>query len=483
MTAESLQEQLRNFDQIATLVRRSAGRETWRAVLADKVYYLHFHLRADSFSSKMSGSLAPLEFSGLKALQNEKIPAIRAVAMLSGFRITDRLGDAVITQGIEPLTRLDQLLQSGQPFDRRAIVKQLGEILRAMGKARLGHRDLRPSSFAVTGGQLILLDAAQVDQRGLKSEHLWNLAYEAEPFATAADRVRLWEALEPDAVVPKKDPGYAARLKSRRAALPLRTARSADWSITYFESFDRVPAWSKAATLRFQSEDWTKQLPALLDGISQKRFTTIKDDASGQVMATSVDLAGQTIDIILKRPRNKFWYRHVLGYFRASRARRGFDRAIDLMLRHLPVEVPLVVADKRRFGHVQDCIAIYERVPGETLDRVDLAGMSAPHRQSLFWKLGRILRKIEETGLAHTDAKSTNWIIFPDPTYGPQPVLIDAYGLRRLTSFLQLFGIQRLLKAMRFHPQYTPDDSRNLCLGFSPRADLVRETQIREDKA
>jgi hypothetical protein len=48
-------------------------------------------------------------------------------------------------------------------------------------------------------------------------------------------------------------------------------------------------------------------------------------------------------------------------------------------------------------------------------------------------------------------------------------VLVDAYGIRRLNAFLQLFGIQRLLRAMKTHPQYTPADSLAICLGFSPQ--------------
>ena len=42
------------------------------------------------------------EFLRLQWLQKAAVPAPRAVAMLSGFRIEGRLGDAVIMEAIEP---------------------------------------------------------------------------------------------------------------------------------------------------------------------------------------------------------------------------------------------------------------------------------------------------------------------------------------------------------------------------------------------
>jgi hypothetical protein len=35
--------------------------------------------------------------------------------------------------------------------------------------------------------------------------------------------------------------------------------------------------------------------------------------------------------------------------------------------------------------------------------------------------------------------------------------------------------MERLLRAMRDHPQYTPADSLSLCLGYAPFGQLTRE--------
>ncbi|MGC4031553.1 MAG: hypothetical protein QM754_07440 [Tepidisphaeraceae bacterium] len=111
-------------------------------------------------------------------------------------------------------------------------------------------------------------------------------------------------------------------------------------------------------------------------------------------------------------------------------------------------------------------------MPGETLEKVELNAMPAAERTDFFRRCGYVLRRLEKTGLAHTDAKSSNWIVFNSPTTGPRPVLIDVYGVRWLNPWLGLFGLHRLLRAMKKHAQYTPADSLAICQGFAPNADF-----------
>ena len=61
----------------------------------------------------------------------------------------------------------------------------------------------------------------------------------------------------------------------------------------------------------------------------------------------------------------------------------------------------------------------------------------------------------------------------PDEKRGPTPVLVDVDGVRfyRWTAF----GIQRLLKSMREHRQYTPLDSLELCQGYAPFKRMEQE--------
>jgi hypothetical protein len=59
------------------------------------------------------------EFLRLQWLQKAQVPSPRAVAMLSGFRIEGRLGDALIMEAIEPGMPLDRYLNDAQIDGRR----------------------------------------------------------------------------------------------------------------------------------------------------------------------------------------------------------------------------------------------------------------------------------------------------------------------------------------------------------------------------
>ena len=75
------------------------------------------------------------------------------------------------------------------------------------------------------------------------------------------------------------------------------------------------------------------------------------------------------------------------------------------------------------------------------------------------------------------DSKMSNWMIQFDPRLGPTPIMIDVDGIHRTWWRRPMWSIERLLRSMRDHPDYTPDDSRELCLGYAPRAKLVRDAQ------
>ena len=99
----------------------------------------------------------------------------------------------------------------------------------------------------------------------------------------------------------------------------------------------------------------------------------------------------------------------------------------------------------------------------------------ARRKDMLFRRTGRLLRRIEQMGFSHFDAKASNWIVFDDPRRGPMPILIDPDGIRR-RRWIAL-GIQRLLRSMREHKQYSIADSLALCQGYAPRARLLQSKE------
>ncbi|MBC7785309.1 MAG: hypothetical protein H7144_15865 [Burkholderiales bacterium] len=470
VTPQDFEEQLRTLDRIATLVARGRHRETWRFEYAGQPYYVHFYPRTSAYSA----SLAAREFASLKTLQDFKIPAVRVNALLSGFQFGQRKGDAVITQGVErgatpgaapdanPVVRLDQLNRNDRRAHHHAVL-QIIAILKQMAAHDVGHASLSPASFLIRDGDMILHDVLDLKTEGLSDEHLMQFAHAAESRATRADRLRVWRALMDDKPIPR-DRARNARYKKDLRTDPIQSIGIDDWRATFRARPVEPLAYSQASRLSIEASDWQREWPRLVARINADQLEVLKRDRSGDVLAGEITLQGRPIDVIVKRPRNKFWYRYLLDFFRASRARRLWNKTRWLQVRHIPTEYPLAVMEKRRWGYVVDAVALFERVPGSALDRADLNEMPPGDREDFFRACGRILRKIEDTGLTHTDAKSSNWIVFNN-----QPVLIDAYGIRKLNSFLQLFGIRRLLRAMRDHPQYTPTDSLHLCLGFQPR--------------
>jgi hypothetical protein len=60
-----------------------------------------------------------------------------------------------------------------------------------------------------------------------------------------------------------------------------------------------------------------------------------------------------------------------------------------------------------------------------------------------------------------------------DEKVGPTPVIVDVDGVRVWTR--PMWPIERLLRSLRDHPQYTPQDSKWVCIGYAPHARLLQE--------
>lgn len=478
MSPEDFERHLRELHRQAVLIRSRTGRETWRFVYNHKPYYLHFYAQGSRFSA----SQAPQEYAGLKTLQDFKIPAVRVVALLSGFQFGSNKGNAVITHGLEPAVRLSEL--SPTPSQRRIIVDQIIRILVQMTDHDLGYDGLNLSSFLWYNQQVLLLDGTGVRSEVLTPEQLMQFVHRIEPWVSRSDKLRGWRMIRrSDTGVPPID-----RLKVRRYHRDLKTdttqfIRIGPWSGWFKSSHDRPLDYALSSRLNITVEDWRREWPRLIQLIRADQLDILKSDESGDILSGQICLQGRPIDVIVKRPRNKYLYRKVLNLFRASRAKRLFDKTRWLLVRRIEVEYPLIVMERRVMGYPIESVAVFEKVPGTPLNQVDLSIMSLDEREMFFRRCGRILRRIEDTGLSHTDAKSSNWIVYrPEaetdtyqPTTGARPILVDAYGIRNLNYFLQLFGIHRLLRAMKDHPQYTPLDSLHICQGFSPRSTVPED--------
>lgn len=484
VSSESLEQALRTLSTTGKLLKDRGQRQVWRFEHEGKAYYLDFFPRRDSKIARMlRGNLAMKQFLRLQLLQKGQIPSPRVRSVLMGFRIGEQLGDAVISDGIEPSIRLDQHLNQlrleGRSLgDHRDLAEQVIAIVRKLGEAQLGHDDLRLHNFALKDGKLYLLDGLRVRSGGLKSRDVMRLGHSAARFITRGDLLHGWETLTHGSPLPKTNPVARERYRAfeRRCEQENDQFGQLDlgnWSGFFFKRTDFPRRWSVASRMNFTREDWEKAWPDILRRIEADDLTVLKRERSGEIFSGTVDVAGQSLEIVIKRPLKKFWYRYITSAARISRTRRTWLKAWSLFIRNLPMEWPLAVMETRKFGYVTDGIIVFEKMRGDLLATMDLDSLSPAARHTMFHRLGRALRLLEKSGMSHTDAKAYNWIIdTTDPT-GPLPIMIDVDGVQHGAS--QGEGIDRLLRGMREHPQYTVEDSLHLCRGYAPWGRLLRE--------
>lgn len=491
MSPDLLEQTLRNLPDIGQLVKKRPYRQVWRFEVDGRAYYLKFypregvqerfhHLR-DWFRRMSRGSPARLEFARLQMLQKASVPAPKAVAVMMGFRINGQFGDAVIMEAIEPAVQLDHYFSEITIRGERSpihqdISRQVRQIVKQLAEAKLGHDDLHLGNFLLKAGKVYLLDGYAV-RRGMRPRDLYRLAHSVVPFANLTDLVRGWDLLV-GGFPPDRNP-ISEELRQqflKRVGSENQYFGRLDfgqWTGYFFKQTKFAKRWSVASTLTITREDWQRIWPDLWRKIEADELRVLKRSRSGDVVATELELGGRTLQVVIKRPYKRYWWRYLNEIPRRSRSWRGWLKAWHLIARNLPTAWPLLVMERRRFGYITDHISVFERVPGLTLWRTDLDALSAPHRDTLFRRLGRILRTIDRTGLSHFDAKAPNWIVLDDPKLGPYPVLIDADAVR--FRRWPALGIERLLRSMKGHAQYTPEDSLSLCLGYAPYAPPKRE--------
>jgi tRNA A-37 threonylcarbamoyl transferase component Bud32 len=483
---QTLEQSLRNLPSVGTLVKDRGYRQVWRFVHEGKAYYLKFYLRRgwrDRFRRVFRGSPAAREFHRLQWLQKEHIPAPRAIAFLAGFRINDRTGDSLILEAVEPSIALDELLSqrelAGQPVpEHRLLARQVIDLVHKLGQSRLGHDDLHLGNFLLHNGRVVLIDAYALRPGGLRQRDVLRLGASVNRFATKTDLLRGWRKLVGDEPLPRDNPVSREHWRDsiQRVGEENRyfgKLRLGEWTGWFFRHTKHPRCWSVASRLTVGQADWERAWPILLAQLERDELKVLKRSRSGDVVAGTIELAGQSLEVVIKRPRRRYWYRYLNEIGRGARARRAWFKAWNLILRNLATAWPVAVMEKRSLGYVVDTVIIFERVPGPTLASIQLDEMNPPDRDRLLRRTGRILRQIERLGFSHFDAKSSNWIVRDDAAVGPTPVLIDVDGIRR-RRWIAL-GIRRLLRSLRDHKQYTPEDSLALCQGYAPYSRIAEE--------
>jgi tRNA A-37 threonylcarbamoyl transferase component Bud32 len=353
---------------------------------------------------------------------------------------------------------------------RASLVEQVIEIVEKLGRAGFGHNDLHLGNFQLQDGKVFLLDAYSIRKGGLRRADVAYLGESCRRFATRGELWRGWLVLGDGGPMPKRSPQtqrYWRKLVESSAGENdwFGRLKIGEWRGHYFKRGKFARRWSEASGMRIRAEDWLAAWPKLWEQIESGKMEAIKRSKSGDVLAAEIELAGRKLAVVVKRPYKRYWYRHVNEIAR-GRARRAWLKAWRVIVRNIPAAWPLLVMEKSKLGYVTDSVIVMERVPGKTLAAIDLDELPAGERAMLLHRTGAILRRIDETGLSHFDAKASNWIVVRDEVTGARPVLIDVDGIRS-RRWIAL-GVDRLLRSMRQHPKYTPADSLALCRGYAP---------------
>jgi tRNA A-37 threonylcarbamoyl transferase component Bud32 len=486
VSPEELDNALRDLPRTGKQLKVRPYRQVWRFEFGGKPYYLKFYPRNEGKLKRLiRGSSAMREFLNLKALQRADVPAPRPSGYLAGFTIDGTKGDAVILEGVEPSVQLDHhlndlLLRGERAANHHHLAREVIGIVQKLGQAKLGHADLHLGNFLLSSGKLYLLDGYAVHSGGMRTRDVMFLGQSVGRFATTADKVRAWRTFS-DAPLPKKNPVRKRQWRKQLEASTgdnrsfSRLRLSADTQVHAYKHTKFPRRWSPASQFDIAAEDWQRELPKLLERIDRNELQVLKRSPSGDVLAGELTLGGRNVQVVIKHPKRRRWYRYLNEIGRGGRARRAWFKAWSLVARDIPTAWPLLLMERRRLGYVTDSLIVFERVNGTLLADADFSAMDDLSRQTLFHRLGRTLRLLEQQGLAQYDSKMSNWIIVPDEKLGPVPLMIDVDGIRKIVP--PLWPIDRLLRSLREHRQYTPQDSKWVCIGYAPHGRFVRESE------
>ena len=489
MTAAALEQILKDLGRVGTRLADHGLRQVWRFDFNGQPHELWFYPPAGKTSFSTGGA----EFYGLQSMQKAGVPCRRAVAMLAGFILNGVKGDAVIVEPLEDATPLDQLLcdheMAGRPLpQRRSLVLQVIDAVEKLGRAKLGHADLRLGRFVVSDGRVCLEGGDAVHKHGLRMTDIHALAADAERFISRSELLRAWKKLGPGGDLPPTNP-LLPRL--RRQWLRETTRENAHfgqlvsgtWAGHCYKAAPRPFHWSLASRLAFTREDWAATWPMLLKQIEAGQFETIKEGDSGSVLGGRIVVGGHPMDVVVKHPRRQYWYRYFNEIGRGTRPCRAWKMAWQLIHRNVPTGWPLIMMERKMWGYATDALIVFERIDGGTLDEAVAQRDRAAWYRELLRQCGRLLRRLEDAGLHFHDAKTTNWMVREavvvqasaclqrpaEACTTNMPMAIDVDSIR---PFAQGGGLPRLLRSLREQPdgQYTEADALAVVRGYAPFA-------------
>ncbi len=497
---ELLQNALMDLPTNGVCIKRRAYRQIWRVDLPASgdgspggSFYLKLYPRAGQRLKRYAtGNPAMAEFSKLQRLQKAGIPAVRVSAVLNGLMHEGEKWDAVVLPALPPGRTLDgifheHLLAGTRHPQHRMIAGQIVDICRQLVRAGLGHRDLHLGNFYQSDDKLYLLDGYAVRTSPLNLRDLQKLGFSVGAHATRSDLLRGWKELAGGPLPPANNRisrrqlrNYLERawpgLRRHNAYFyrppdhaPAAESTSSKWRFITYRKSHFARRWAPLSREAFEVQAGSSiLLTDVLDQMAAGQGEWLKRGGSGDVWHGTPTIFGRPLEVVAKLPRRKYWYRHLTDFLQGDRSARAWTRSWQMAIRDLPVAWPLMRAVQQTGPYVRQAMLITAWVAGENLAGIRLHTLSTADRTTLFFRLGRTIRRIEQAGFCHFDTKTSNWIIQADPVLGPVPVMVDVDGIRPYRWNGE--GMRRLRLSLAEHPEFGPADLANLELGYNPWA-------------
>lgn len=478
MTPQQLETALKDLPRYGRIVKDYRYRKVWHVQIGEEAFYLKFYPQGPNRWRRLFRGVSPAmrEFLRLQWLQKAQVPACRAMSVLMGLTIDGQRGDAVVIEAIEPAKSLLEIARehhlAGTPIpNHRSLAVQVIDIVEKLGRAGLGHSDLHLGNFLVRDGRVFLIDAYPVHRRGVVMRDVLLLANSAQGIATRADLQRGWNILGPGGRLPRRNRQAGAVWRKLMSKIYgdnryFEQLTVGPWQGVCYKQFPSPQRWSRASQGTFTARDWEQACTQLLAQMESDQLTVLKRGNSGDVLEGQMIVAGRPIEVVVKRPIRRYWWRYLNEIGRGSRARRAWWKSWRLIYRGIPCAWPLVLLEQRTLGYVTDNLIVFEKVRGPTLAKIRLDELNNDERTTLFHRAGALLRRLEAVGLYHWDAKSTNWMVQLDDPTGPFPLLVDVDGVRNHWGTGE--GLRRLRGTLGLHKQYTPEDEAALLRGYRP---------------
>ena len=476
-------------EPLAQLVKQNAKRKVYRVVIDDVTLFVKAYAIGtikDRIKNSFRDIPAKDEFTKLYICQDRKIsvptPIAWGINPIGSFCY-------LICLGVENASSLLDIIRD-KDTDDMFVSKALMATAKMISQAHCGgilHQDLHSGNVLIKhstqSATLIDLQGACIANRSghpsadpFTSDRVNNFAIliadirnnitvkQLKAFVfTYLDTLNLVTSLDPSE---KKLHLKSLILAADRHDQKIWASRSrrAKRNSTYAQHFKLHGPWRCSATLKskyrdtnysttnhiFKVDDFKEtfiQPAALLDD-----GDILKEGGHSRVIATTINLGGRTLDVVIKKIKHRKGFRGWLQMCRLSKAKREWLTATNLHQRRIPTAWPLCAIERRVGFLLKESILVSEKLlESHTVEEVlsqSLLINGLYNRAHFFTHLGTLFGNLHHKRMVHRDSKASNIMVRHVAGDAIRFEFVDLDGMRPMvlkTSHYEHFALKRFL--------------------------------------